>query len=807
MQTFVQDVRYALRLLRRSPGFAITAILTLAVAIGANAAVFSAVEGVLIAPLPYPKPSQLVRLFEESSTTPRFPMSPADFRDYREELQTFAGLAAYLRADLQIGDGQQAEQLRGMQVSSGFFSLLGAAPVLGREFEANDEITGNDAAVILSHGLWRRRFGSDPGVVDRTVRLSGKVYRIVGVLPEGFKHVGGTYRTYGHDSSVDVWSVLAVPREDSRGLRFSHYYNVVGRVRDGVEWAVMQEDLHRVGVSVAKRYPTPNSPWMARAIPLKDEIVGTADSTLVLLAAAAAAVLVLACVNIAGLLLGRGAMRFREIGVRSALGASRWRLSRQLFVESAVLAVAGAVMGIGLAYLAVAALARFGPADLPRLQMIAVNARVLMFVVAVTCVSALMCGFAPALRLVRAGENATLREDTRTVAGSAQQRLQRILAGAEVALAFVLVVSGGLLLRSFATMLSTNPGFDSRHVLTASLELPTARYDRKAATEFYRRVVDRVRILPGVRAVSVSSDLPWTNYDENTGFEIVGRSSPAGDGPEARYHFLTADYTRAVGTPLVAGREVSAADGPEAPPVVLLNEAAARRYWTRAEAAVGARVNLWGAERTVAGVIGDVRDTPWHLTAEPALYFPQPQMWYAQPMFLIVRSDLPSDTMVEPLRRAVRELDSELPLANVRPLDAVAGAAISARRLALSLVATFGLVALFLAVIGIYGVIAQAVQQRSREFGVRQALGATRGDIMRLVFSSGAVLTVTGLVGGIALAIVSTRLLTALLYGVTPLDVPTFAGVAIILLASAAGAAYVPARRATRISAAAALRD
>ena len=577
MQTFVQDVRYALRLLRRSPGFAITAILTLAVAIGANAAVFSAVEGVLIAPLPYPKPSQLVRLFEESSTTPRFPMSPADFRDYREELQTFAGLAAYLRADLQIGDGQQAEQLRGMQVSSGFFSLLGAAPVLGREFEANDEITGNDAAVILSHGLWRRRFGSDPGVVDRTVRLSGKVYRIVGVLPEGFKHVGGTYRTYGHDSSVDVWSVLAVPREDSRGLRFSHYYNVVGRVRDGVEWAVMQEDLHRVGVSVAKRYPTPNSPWMARAIPLKDEIVGTADSTLVLLAAAAAAVLVLACVNIAGLLLGRGAMRFREIGVRSALGASRWRLSRQLFVESAVLAVAGAVMGIGLAYLAVAALARFGPADLPRLQMIAVNARVLMFVVAVTCVSALMCGFAPALRLVRAGENATLREDTRTVAGSSQQRLQRILAGAEVALAFVLVVSGGLLLRSFATMLSTNPGFDSRHVLTASLELPTARYDRKAATEFYRRVVDRVRILPGVRAVSVSSDLPWTNYDENTGFEIVGRSSPAGDGPEARYHFLTADYTRAVGTPLVAGREVSAADGPEAPPVVLLNEAAARK--------------------------------------------------------------------------------------------------------------------------------------------------------------------------------------------------------------------------------------
>ena len=326
--------------------------------------------------------------------------------------------------------------------------------MLGREFEANDEIAGNDAgsdseswAVAAALQQRSRRCG-------QSVRLSGKLYRIVGVLPEGFKHVGGTYRTYGHgDSSVDIWSVLAVPRRTAGSLRFSHYYNVVGRVRDGVDWAVVQDDLRRTGASVAKRYPTPNSPWMPRAIPLKDEIVGTADSTLVLLAAAAAAVLVLACVNIAGLLLGRGATGSARSASDAALGATRWRLSRQLIVESAVLAVAGAVIGIGLAYLAVAALARFGPADLPRLQMITVNARVLMFVVAVTCVSALMCGFAPALRLVRAGENATLREDTRTVAGSAQQRLQRILAGAEVALAFVLVVSGGLLLRSFATML------------------------------------------------------------------------------------------------------------------------------------------------------------------------------------------------------------------------------------------------------------------------------------------------------------------------------------------------------------------
>jgi putative ABC transport system permease protein len=807
MRTLLQDVRYAVRLLRRSPGFAITAILTLALAIGANTAIFSAVQGILLAPLPYRDPGQLVRLFEESSTTPHFPMAPADFRDYRAELSTFDGIAAYMRGDLQIGDAQQPEQIRGMQVSAGFFKVLGYTPLLGREFEPDDEADGRNNVAILSYPLWMRRFDGDRGIVGKSVRFSGRSYQIVGVLPEGVKHVGGTYRSYGHNETVEIWSVLAVPREEHPRFRFSHYFNVVGRIRANVGWTEMTEDLRRTGLAVAKRYPQPNSPWMARAVPLKNEIVGTADSTLLILAGAASAVLLLACVNIAGLLLGRASVRSREIGVRSALGATGARLTRQLMIEALVLAAIGGAIGTALAYAALAALTRFGPPDLPRLQMITIDGRVLIYTVAATLLSALGFGLVPAQRLARIGPGETLKHSARTVAGSRHQRMRRVLTAVEVALAFVIVVSGGLLLRSFVSMITADPGFDPRSTLTASIELPTARYNPDRSRQFFRQALERIRSLPGVHAAAFSSDLPWTNYDENTGFSIVGRPASDGEGPEARYHFLTDGYTRAAGTPLVAGRDLAPADTLNTAAVILLNEAAARKYWGSAEAATGARLNLWGSERAVAGVIADVKDMPWSDRAEPALYFPQGQAWYPQPMFLIVRSAVGVAPLVEPLRRAIHEIDPELPLASIRPLESVAAAAIATRRLTLSLVAAFGMTALLLAVVGIYGVVAQSVEQRSQEFGVRQALGATRGHIMGLVFSSSATMTLAGLVAGVALALVSTRLLTSLLYQVTPLDRGTFAGVAVVLLVSAAFAAYVPARRATHISAASALRS
>lgn len=807
MSTLLHDIRYAVRLLQRSPGFAITAILTLALAIGANTAIFSAVKGVLIAPLPYPDPDRLVRLFEETQTTLHFPMAPADFRDYRDELQTFDGIAAYFRNDLQIGSDNTVEQLRGMQVTAGFFSLLGHPPALGREFQRDDEVAGNNGVVILSHSLWMRRFDGDAGIIGSTVRLSGRMFQIVGVLPEGFQHVGGTYRTYGHGEPVDVWSVLPVPREERPSHRFSHYYNVVGRVKRNVTPAAMADDLRRTGESVARRYPSPNSPWKLRTVPLKQEIVGSVESTIVALAAASAVVLLLACVNIAGLLLGRAAGRSREIGVRAALGATGWRIARQLLVESILLAAVGGAAGIGLAYSGIRALTRLGASDLPRLQMIAVDRSVLFAALTATLVSALVFGLVPALRLARVHTAETLREGGRTIAGSPHQRIRRVLAAVQVALAFVLVVSSGLLLRSFVLMINTNPGFHPAGAITAIVELPAARYNVDAAAAFYERAADRVRALPGVTDAAFSSDLPWTGYDENTSFAIPGKQFPNDHGPEARYHFISPGYIGATGTPIVAGREAAASDVKSAPMVLLINESLARKYWTSPQAAVGTRVNLWGAERTIVGVMGDVRDMPWHERAAAALYFPQAQAWYPQPMFLIVRTSVEPSSIVEPVRRALREIDPELPLANVRALEEVAGAATATRRITLWLVLSFGLTALVLAVVGIYGVMAQAVGQRTHEFGVRQALGATRGDILRLVFSSASVMIALGLVGGAALAIVSTQLLSSLLYGVTALDPWTFGGVAVVLVGAAAGASYLPARRATRISAATALRS
>jgi putative ABC transport system permease protein len=442
---------------------------------------------------------------------------------------------------------------------------------------------------------------------------------------------------------------------------------------------------------------------------------------------------------------------------------------------------------------------------MPRLQMIRVDGDVLIFTVAVTILSAALFGLAPAVRLARGGVAGTLKESGRAIAGLANQRMRRGLAAAQVALAFVLAVSSGLLLRSFVSILTTNPGFVADGVLTASVELPSARYPNSTVGAFYRRARERLAALPGVRAVAFSSDLPWTGYDENTGFDIVGRARDT-QGPEARYHFITPGYLRATGTPLVAGRELTPSDGAEAPRVVLLNESAARKYWATPGAAVGATLELWGEERTVAGVIGDVRDMPWHERAAPALYFPHEQQAQSR-MLLLLRADGDLSSIVPAIRRALGEMDPELPLAEVRPLDAVANAAIATRRLTLWLVGAFGTTALLLAVVGIYGVMAQAVGQRRHEFAVRQALGATRAEIARMVLSSAAVIAFSGLTVGLLLALLATRLLDSLLYGVTAIDPATFATVAAVLLVAAAAASYLPARRATTISTAAALRE
>jgi predicted permease len=454
------------------------------------------------------------------------------------------------------------------------------------------------------------------------------------------------------------------------------------------------------------------------------------------------------------------------------------------------------------------ALLAFAPADTPRLHMVSVDQTVLAFTLLCTVSTALLFGLAPAMQLARA-DTAPALQGGRGAPGGAQQRLRRVLVMAEVALAFVLVVTGGLLLRSLDSLLALDPGFRPDGVLTAMINLPPARYREPAQTRaFFDQLAERVRVLPGVRSAGFSSDLPWTGYDENTSFRIIGRQFPEGEGPEARYHFLTPGFIAALGLPLRAGRDVSISDGPDAPPVVLINEATARRFWVEPQSALGARLNLWSDQpTTVVGVIGDIKDVPWADDQPGGVYFPQAQQWYPQDMFLTVRSEGDARLLVEPLMRVVRELDPELPVAAVRTLDEIAGNALATRRFALGLVAAFSASALFLAIIGVYGVMAQAVGQRVREFGVRQAVGAEPRDILRLVLAGGALMGLAGLAGGIALALPLTSLVRSMLFRTSPTDPWILASVAAVLLLSTLIASYVPARAAMRTDPATALRQ
>ena len=808
MRSSMQDVRYAVRLLLRAPGFTTVAALTLALGIGANTAIFSVVHGVLVKPLPYREPDALIRIFEESlPDTPEFPLSPGTFIEYRAQSRAFEALAAYERNDLQLG-GDRPEQLRAMRVTAGFFQLLGYQPQLGREFTREDEAEGRSRVAILSHALWVRRFGGDQTIVGKTVALSGRPFEIIGVLPPGVQHVGGTYRSYPHGESVDVWWPRMLPSVPQRRDRAQHYLSVLGRLAPGVTADQAEDELRRISARLGKEFPETNARWSSHVRPLRDDVIGTSESTLVALLAAAGAVLLIGCLNVAGLLLGRGTARAREIGVRSALGATRIRLVRQLVVESGLLAVIGGVLGVAFAYAALEALLVFAPADTPRLHMVSVDRIVLGFTVAATALTVLLFGLAPAIHLARANATRAL-QGGRGAPGGTQQRLRRAVVVAEVALAFVLVVTGGLLLRSFSSLLRLDPGFDPERVLTAIVNLPSARYrDTTAATAFFDRLTERVRALPGVRAAGLGSDLPWTGYDENTSFGIVGRRFPDGESPEARYHFLTPGFITALGLPLRAGRDIRPGDGPDAPPVVLINEATARQYWGSAENAIDARLNLWSdTPAIVVGVVGDLKDVPWAERSPGGVYFPQAQQWYPQNMFITIRTDADPRSLIEPLSRIVRELDPELPIATIRTLDEIAGAAVATRRFTLVLVTAFALSALFLAVVGVYGVMAQAVGQRVREFGVRQALGARPRDILRLVVSSGAGMGLVGLAAGLAIALPITRLARSLLFRTSPADPVTLVCVAALLLLATLAASYIPARRATRTDPATALRQ
>jgi predicted permease len=791
---FARDMRYGLRSLRRNAGFAVVAVLTLALGIGANTAIFSILHGVLLAPLPYPDPDRLVRVFMTAPEVPRFPLSPLDYLDYRRECRSFDALALYTRVNLQLGSDNRPEQLSALRVSHNYFDALGWRPARGRTFEER-ETRGGHRVVVLSDRLWRRRFSASPGIVGRSVRLDGLSWTVIGVMPPGMQHVGGDFRTTAHGDTVDLWWPFDF--QAAAKHRTQHYVNAIGRLRAGVTLEQAAADLKRVSGELARRYPDTNASWTAWLLPLEADIVGATGRPIRVLMTAVGFVLLIACVNIANLMLARAGTRYREIALRAALGAGRGALARLVLAESLLIALAGGAAGTLLASFGVDLLRATVPADFPRLHMVGLHGPVLAFSAAVTLLTALAFGALPALHGARVSCSDALREGRHATSGRALIRLRGWLVLGQVTLATALLFAAGLLLRSFKTLLEADHGFDPRGVLTFSLSLPDTTYQRADVQRFHSALLERIRALPRVRVAGAITAPPWTGWHENTGFEVLGCKPSGGRDPNARFNAATPGAFRALGIPLKRGRDFNTFDTGKEPTVVLVNEALARAYLSGGDP-VGRKLKIWGFTLEVVGVVADVKDAPADAAAVPAFYWSAAQVPY-RTMSMVVRSDRSPLSLVPAVRRELAALDPELPIAEVRALETIADAAFAARRFLLLLVGIFGSLAAALAAVGIYGVLSYAVVQRRRELAIRMTFGAGRSTLVWSVFRQGIALAAAGLGAGLVLAVSLGRLLTSFLYGISPADGWTLALVSAGIAAIAGAACLVPAWRATRV--------
>ncbi len=813
IENFWRDLGYALRGLRRSPGFAAVLILTMALSIGANSAIFGVIDGVLLERLPYPAQDRIVRFFLRNKEFPKFPINPFDFLDFRARNRSFGSMAIMTRSDLQLSGMGDPQRLTGFRVSAGYFRVLGFRPLLGREFDTHDERPGSAAAAILSNRIWRTRFHADRHILGRKIRLDGRMFQVVGVMPAAMEHPGNVYRPVAYGDTVDVWWPFTFDGDPNQ--RGSHYVEGIGRLKNGVTPARAGAEMNAIMAQLAREHGG-DAGWSVLVIPLLREITGTSRRPLMVLLGAVGMVLLIACVNAANLQLARAAVRRREMAVRLALGAARGRLIRLLLTESLSISVLGGAAGAILAVFGVKVLVAMLPAGFPRAHEIHLNLAVFAFTLVISLGAGILFGLVPALQSSRTDVQRDLREGGRGASGSVRHlRMRNVLVVSEVALACVLLTGAGLLMRSFVNLLRADPGFRGARVLTAGVGLPEETYKTPAAVlRFCGQLEVRLAALPGVRFAGFGSDLPWTGYDDNVGgFQIEGKHPPLHEEFHGRYHFATPDYFRALGIPLVAGRFFTAADNVDAPLVLLINRAMAERYWP-GENVVGKRINFFNDHpkdkdwTRIVGVVGDVKDTPEKSAAEPAFWWPlrQTPIWDPE-MMIAIRADSDPALLVSAARSALRDIDPTLALADVRLMDEIADASLSTARFTLFLVGLLAALAIALAAIGTYSVISYSVNQRTHEFGMRVALGARPWDVMRLVLAQGVKLALAGVAVGIVGALGLARALRHLLYGVSATDPATFAAVALAALATAALACYLPARRATQADPAVALRS
>jgi len=818
METLWNDLRYGWRVMRRSPGFAAVAILTLAIGIGANAAIFSIVNGVLLRPLPFPDSSRIVTIWETDANrnVVRGTASPAEFLDWCDMNHSFAELSGWRSLLFTITGSGDAEQVHGSQVSGNFFRMLGVGPVIGRDFSSEDEKPGREQVAILTYALWQRHYGGDSSVIGKSILLDEKPYTIIGILPRSFS-------LYGVAPELDIWVPFAFNRAQLN--REDHELVIFGRLLPGVSLPQAQAEMETIVSQLKKQYPGIDQENGVRVSGFHDELIKSLRPSIVILLAAVGFVLLIACANVANLMLARAATREREIAVRAALGAGRRRILRQLLTESALMALIGGALGIAVAYGGIHLLRAGlppigGRGQIPHVEWIGIDGTVLAFTLFVSLLTGIIFGLAPAIQISRSELFESLKEGSRGSTGGRRSHFtQSSLVVSEVALSLMLLVGAGVLIRSFFLIMSDSLGFDPSNVLSMQIFLSAPRYPKaQQVNNFYQRVIEGVGALPGVKSASAANFLPLTGWSGFCDFDISGRATPpSGEHFTGQYRVADWRYLQTMGISVKQGRDLVASDGVDTQSVALINEALARRYWPNQDP-VGQQIRLkfpdtrqpWDPEPregwlNIVGIVSDVRDWEWGEQKIGQIYLPYTQN-ASRIMHLVVRSEGEPTQLVSGVRSVVNSVEPNQPVTDARSMDDYLAASVSRRRLSMLLLVLFAGVATVLAAVGIYGVMAYAVTQRSHEIGIRMALGAEPNDVLRMVVTDGMKLAGIGLVIGIAASYAAAHYLASQLYGVKAKDPITVICVSVGLALVAISACYFPARRATKVDPLEALR-
>jgi len=801
---FWQDIRYGVRMLLKAPSISIVATIALALGIGANTAIFSVVNSVLLRPLPFANSEQLMNVWETDSVrgSVRGAASYPNFVDWREQNHVFEHISTYHNNDFIMTGRGESTRLQGAVVNADLFPLLGVTPVIGRGFLPAEDNPGEAGrVVVLSQSLFQKRFNSDPNVVNQSMVLDGKNYTIVGVMP-------GAFQFPVQNDPVELWTTVALDREGKEPIteeRGAHYMDVIARLKPGVSKEQAQAEMTAISARLEQQYPDKNLHRSTRVQPTLEALVGDVRPALLILLGAVGFVLLIACANVANLLLARAMSRHKEMAIRSALGASRMRVVRQLLTESVLLSLAGGILGLVLAVWWSDLLVALGKENIPRAMQVGLDWRVLGFTLLVSVLTGVVFGLVPALHSSKTELTESLKEGGRSGAeGARRNRIRAVLVVGELAIAVVLLVGAGLLIQSLWRLRQVSPGFESQNLLTFVVGIPEVKYPTDKQAQFYRDLIGRIESLPGVRSASSVIPLPLSGDAFSISFETEGRPVAKGDRPSADFFSVQVGYFKTLGVPMLKGRDFTERDNKQGPPVIIVNQAFARKFFPNEEP-VGKRIRPGistdtddPAMREIIGVVSDIRNRNLSSELRPGYYLPAAQMPFNQ-MTLVVRTTNDPHSVITAVQNEVHAMDNELPIFNVKTMDDYISATVAGPRFNATLLVIFAGVALILTIVGLYGVMSYSVAQRTNEIGIRMALGAQTKDVLRLIVSQGFKLVLIGLGIGLAGAFALTRVIASLLFGVTTKDPLTFAAVAVLLALVALLACYIPARRATRL--------